>query len=64
MGQLTIIKKTDLMIIHDFRVEVVVIFVMVHFQVGTQHNGTYWGPWSGVPSFRLRIPNELTRFKM
>ncbi|PNF33321.1 hypothetical protein B7P43_G07735 [Cryptotermes secundus] len=64
MGQLTIIINNDLMIIHDFGVEVVVMFVMVQFQVGTQHNGTYSGPWSGVPAFRLRIQNELTRLKM
>jgi hypothetical protein len=64
MGQLTIIINNDLMIIHNFRVEVVVMFVMVQFQVGTQHNGTYSSPWSGVPSFRLRIPSELLRLKM
>jgi hypothetical protein len=52
------------MIIHDFRFEVVVMFVTVHFQVGTQYNGTFSGPWSGVPSFRLRIPSELSGLKM
>lgn len=44
MGQLKIVIKNDLMIIHDFRFEVVVMFVMVHFQVGTQYNGTFSGP--------------------
>jgi hypothetical protein len=64
MGQIKIILNKDLMNIHDFRLEVVVTFVTVDFQVGTQNNGTYSGPWSGVPSFRLRIPSELSRLQL